>query len=762
MTDVFKILKEYRDYLDVSNFFASFFRMIGWLILQLFKGLVDAMDGLLNQVYKLVEFPMSNGVTQFVEDYRFAIYGIGSVCLIWFFIRYANNRNLQIKGLLDNVILGVLVVVTSSVIISTLTTGTFEVAKSIYSGTGSTSSAIFNENIVDTLSFDTQGWPGADDVQTINLNKTQLSYLDITQEIDASKAEFSSDVSKKVFSNRVENNASNQLEMVKLESGLFKIDQHYYRYSWHPWIIFFQLVISFFILFLATFKYLQAIYNIAFNSVILPFFAFSDVVEGSKVKKIIQGIINTLINVLLFAVSMKVYRLFSNYLGTADINGLVKVAIQLILVVIIIEGPWIIQELTGQEGGLKSSVGRAMALGGAMKAVGIGAAFTPSVANRAKNAVENAANSVRNKSSLLAGMSKGALNEVKGDLDVKQASNEAKSSEVNKPNNDDLAIKPLSEEEKMAAEESLLSPTSDGQDQPLTKDLAVSEGNSEAITKDDMDTSKASEESLNPSLDATEGTNENAKGLTSEESKELNQPLSDAMATKQSELNKPSAVSQDNTKEENNRLNSELANNTQESSATDLPGNVGMEQLAQQQEVSAIKEGLSPKEPQTPLSAQNGNKANITPNLIPSQAINTSAPMARVPSATKVNPSLSIPKPSISDSPSVRMSAPTSLQGGQPRPSVMTPQQVTVPSHIANNEGKIQLSLDSQSPRPISTTQSMQSIRADRQLEKSMMKVERARERQVTFDVGQNTGKEAVKFAKGVKQLFTKQGNKEG
>lgn len=440
MTDIFEILKEYGDYLKVTHVITSILRTIQWGFNGLIRGILDGLESFLDGVYKLAEFPMSNGVTKFINDNQVIIFSIGGVFLIWFFIRYMNNRNVQGKSLIDNALMGVMVVLASSLVIASLTTGTFSVAKAIYSSKGSTSTAIYNENITDVLSFDQHNWKGNSSVKTVELDEEQYKFFDINQEINQKKVKFENKHSKDVFSYKLESNAKNELEKVKLASGFLKVDEHYYRYSWHPWQILFMMIISMAIIILTAFKYLHAIYNIGYNAVVINGFAFSDFAEAAKLKKIIQGTLNILINVIMFAVSMKVYRLLSNYITTQkDINSVNKILYQIMLVVIVVEGPYIIQELTGYEGGLKSSLRQAATLGA-------GAYFGTKGMKKAKDAIASGVDKAREMGGFVGGIGKGATEGIKENLNVKKGMADANTDESPSPTG--IGMDGLSDKEK--------------------------------------------------------------------------------------------------------------------------------------------------------------------------------------------------------------------------------------------------------------------------------------------------------------------------
>lgn len=365
--DIMDYLLEYEKYLQVSSFLWNILRWIGWGVIQLLKLLLEGLENITGNVFKLVNFLTYDGVKKFISDNIFLAYMIGTVCLVLFFLRYMSNKNTSIKSLFNNILLFVGVIILCVSLTSTLTNKVFGVAKAINQEDTTAAATILNENIYDITSIDSNDWNGAEKVRHVSYDSSKYSFFDITQTIDPGKYEFSSDKSKEILSKRVNLDSNGKYELVALDTGWFTVDkEYYYRYSWNFWTIFFNLLMTIIVTLFASFKYLHSLFNIGYNGVIMPFFAGTDFNEGSKIKKIISSTMNIMVNVLLFAVSLKVYRLFIGYISDASMDPISKLVFQLILTVFLVEGPWIIQELTGIDGGIKSAVGQTMALGGAL------------------------------------------------------------------------------------------------------------------------------------------------------------------------------------------------------------------------------------------------------------------------------------------------------------------------------------------------------------------------------------------------------------
>lgn len=403
--DVIDVLREFSSFLLRSNLIIWVYRQFMWALVQVFSFVLNSLEKLLDGVYELVTFSSSSGVGRFVQNNRVAVFAVGTLCMILFFLGYMrNSKKYQLPTLMDNLLLGIGVILLSTTLTASFLTSSFSVAKAIYQSNGSTSQTIIRENIYDVVSFDTFGWSSADKATTIEYSDDAMEWLDITEEVKASDFDFENKISKEVFTKKVIVNAEGTPEVVNLNKGMFTINEYYYRYSWSPWTILGQLILSIIIVLATSYKYTKAIYNASFNGIIAPFFAFSDLVEAAKVKKILMGIVNTCINVILFAVSLRMYRLMVNFINSnKEIDSIQGFILQVFIAFIVIEGPFIIQELTGQESVIGSAVKQTMGMA-ALAAYG-GKKGLPKL----KDGFDKMKNGVKQGGSFIGGLASGAF-----------------------------------------------------------------------------------------------------------------------------------------------------------------------------------------------------------------------------------------------------------------------------------------------------------------------------------------------------------------
>lgn len=425
MDDVLTILETFSDYLGISNIFVYGWRKMAWAFLRGLKLLSDAVDTLVNASFKLVNFGNSQDLKNFVSDNRGAVFAVGTIFLIFFsFSMMQNSRKSNMKTLINNISLGLGVLLLSLTLTTTIMKGSANVSKAIIQGDSTSADQIFKSNIVDVTTFDKFNWESVDKVSSITYNDKSLAMMDITEEVFPAKLKPKpqNDITKKVFDNKVVVNMDGKRELTKLDRGMFQMDENYYRYSWHPWIILVQLLTSILVRSFASFKFTKCLFNGFFNGMIAPFFALSDLVEGSKVWKLIKGIVNCGVTMILFSVSLKMYELMSTYAGGIDSTIIAKVLLQLFLAFIVVEGPYIVQELTGQDGGVRSE-------GKALVGSAVGAAFLGSKAGKSiKDGLSSASDKVKKGANFMAGMAQGAADFGKESKDTLEAdmNNEAK------------------------------------------------------------------------------------------------------------------------------------------------------------------------------------------------------------------------------------------------------------------------------------------------------------------------------------------------
>lgn len=708
MDEPLKILQQFSDYLSISNLLIWLWRKFAWACLRSFKLVLDAAESILNAVYKLVDFGDSAEVKAFVSDNKVAIFSVGTVCLIIFCISFMkNSKKATPPTLMNNLLLGIGVALMGLTLTYTITKGSFTVAKAIYSGDSTTADQIFNSNIYDVTTFDSFNWESTKKVKSIHYDADALKAMDITAEVFPKKLSPENEVTSEVFNNKRIVDTEGKQELEKLDRGLFQMDENYYRYSWHPWIIFFQMLAMVIVLFAASFKYTKSIYNSTYNGIIAPFFAFSDLIEASRVQKIITGIVNTGINIILFAISLMVYRLLSAYTGTVGINAVQQVIIQLFLAFIVVEGPFIIQELTGQDGGVRSE---AKAIVGSA----VGAAFLGKKAGGAiKDGFNSAKDKVKKGANFAGGLVQGAYESASGkdtleeDMNAaKETGNDAKSPA--NPSNE------LNKEEKEAF------------DNEVKENLS---------TPDEKETVPSIEEN-DPLSETTDGLNE-ARDSGMPKPLEGLEDISATPAGLEKEMTEAKEKSGEIPGVQRPNGSMVLADPIGKETAAAFPSTGNGVNLTSQRAINSAIQGTSEETPMANLSSLPSSVQSMS-GVHEVQQVGFIAPM-RVPSSARMNQALS---PELSSGGS--LSPVHSALVSQQTPVGPMTLQASVPAGIHSLPGVQQYQQDLKNSGVPLTTETLPEVIANKWADRQINQAEKRKTYQAYHQLGRNTGKKAL------------------
>lgn len=709
MDEPLKILQQFSEYLSLSNLLVYLWRKFAWACLRSFKLVLDAAESLLNAVYKLVDFGDSAEVKAFVSDNKVAIFSAGTVCLIIFCISFMkNSKKATPPTLMNNMLLGIGVVLMSLSLTYTITKGSFTVAKAIYSGDSTTADQIFNSNIYDVTTFDSFNWESTKKVKSIHYDEEALKAMDITAEVFPKKLSPKNEVTSEVFNNKRIVDTEGKQDLEKLDRGLFQMDENYYRYSWHPWIILFQMIAMLVVLFAASFKYTKSIFNSAYNGIIAPFFAFSDLIEASRVQKILTGIVNTGINIILFAISLMVYRLLSAYTGTVGINAVQQVILQLFLAFIVVEGPFIIQELTGQDGGVRSE---AKAIVGSA----VGAAFLGKKAGGAiKDGFNNAKDKVKKGANFAGGLVQGAYDSASGKDTLEEDMNAAKETGNN-------AVKPptnpsneLNKEEKEAFDNEVKENLST----PDKKETAPSIEENDQLSETTDGLNDARDSGMPKPIEGLEDISATPAGLEKEMS-EAKEKAGEIPG-----VQRPSGSM---------ALASPIGNETAAAfSTTDNGMN-----LTSQRAINSAIQGNSKGTPMANISSFPSNVQSM-PGVHEVQQGGFLAPM-RVPSSARMNQALS---PELSSGGS--LSPVHSAFVSQQAPVGPMTLQASVPAGIHSLPGVQQYQQDLKNSGVPLTTETLPEVIANKWADRQISQAEKRKTYQEYHQLGRNTGKKAL------------------
>lgn len=355
-------LLEFDPLLNIEKFWVSALRDISFNLLLGIKGFVDALGEGVSQMYQLMNFWDSQAVRNFIDPYRPVVISLMTLAMLWIAFRLIGDPKKDKQKIVNNILMAILMFVGLPFFMGQAG----ELVSAGREGLQQPSEAtlqIFKDNITDLYTIDKQGWQyPANDVGVNDIQKTQnLNLLDISEEVDTDLHLFKesplSKEGKEILTKKVlEVNGEAKLAKMK---GVFKWDEAYYRYSWHPWYIFLELLAYGLVLLFTIFKTAKICYEIGAMRVLSYGLVLTDLESGQRNKTLLLKIRDSFIVLYLLSVLLTLFVLYMTSVRELSLEKPWDIIAILAGAMAAIDGPNIVEQLFGIDAGL-SSVGRSL------------------------------------------------------------------------------------------------------------------------------------------------------------------------------------------------------------------------------------------------------------------------------------------------------------------------------------------------------------------------------------------------------------------
>ncbi|MCD4877583.1 hypothetical protein I3F44_11835 [Enterococcus faecalis] len=355
-------LLEFDPLLNIAKFWVSALRDISFNLLLGIKGFVDALGEGVSQMYQLMNFWDSQAVRNFIDPYRPVVISLMTLAMLWIAFRLIGDPKKDKQKIVNNILMAILMFVGLPFFMGQAG----ELVSAGREGLQQPSEAtlqIFKDNITDLYTIDKQGWKyPANDVGVNDIQKTQnLNLLDISEEVDTDLHLFKesplSKEGKEILTKKVlEVNGEAKLAKMK---GVFKWDEAYYRYSWHPWYILLELLAYGLVLLFTIFKTAKICYEIGAMRVLSYGLVLTDLESGQRNKTLLLKIRDSFIVLYLLSVLLTLFVLYMTSVRELSLEKPWDIIAILAGAMAAIDGPNIVEQLFGIDAGL-SSVGRSL------------------------------------------------------------------------------------------------------------------------------------------------------------------------------------------------------------------------------------------------------------------------------------------------------------------------------------------------------------------------------------------------------------------
>jgi hypothetical protein len=360
-SQIIVVLRAYADYLHVTNFVSDGLRWIGYMIIYGLTTVVNALSGIFANMYKLLDFWGYAPLQTFLKTYDPVIWALATIGLIWAGLMMMHNKRVDYHEKGNNFLVALLLFFGLTFV---MTQGTKLITAGAEQAMVNTPSAvsIYQGNITDVYMLDKAGWKmsggKAKLPKTTNQikNMEDIKLLSINEKVDTggwfggSKA---SDDGTKILSKQLSMNAAGKWELHNMQ-GAFKIDDNYYRYSWHPWILAANLLLYLVTVAIVIFKLVKIIMEINFIGLLAQGAALTDFDSGKRNRQIIAKLRDSFVVAFLLCVILQFYAQFLSFITQAGVGGIARVFAMIGAFLFVLDGPNIIQAVFGIDAGLSS------------------------------------------------------------------------------------------------------------------------------------------------------------------------------------------------------------------------------------------------------------------------------------------------------------------------------------------------------------------------------------------------------------------------
>lgn len=380
---IIKILTEQNDLFVQNSTFKDVGRGIGWAIA---KGL-SAASGWAQTLYTyslgLVDFTTYGPMQQWVTTLKPVFAGIVALSLLWLGITLIVDHKKKTK-LLTSICLMALCVSGLSYLLATFSPLTKNLALEILGDT-KISNAVIAENTFDLLYIDGKYGLGniGDTDQDLSYRGKDIDYklYSINEVINPDEEELTDD-GKEILSKQLKvktddtgkttaslKDISSGIGLIKDSQGNGMFNNYYYRYKVYylPVIL---TGIAFLIVFIClAYKVVRLVFEITISRVLALLYS-ADITGTQKTLKILGSIKDGYIVLLFTALEIKFFYFMQDYLNqTFKDNRMVYALLLLFVAIAVIDGPNLIQQLTGIDAGLSSVIGKGIAANQAITGV---------------------------------------------------------------------------------------------------------------------------------------------------------------------------------------------------------------------------------------------------------------------------------------------------------------------------------------------------------------------------------------------------------
>ncbi|MDN6007431.1 MAG: hypothetical protein L0I31_11165, partial [Lacticaseibacillus paracasei] len=391
-------LEKFQPVLHKATWINDGLRWIGWQIIRMLANLADGLTSMYGQAFKLIDFWNSKDVSGFVAAYQPIFWVLCTLGIAWVGFMMIHRTKTDFHQKINNLMVALFIFIGLGTLTSTL-------SGLVVAGVGTSlqkarpAVSIVSNNMTDLMRVNNDGWKSLSPNPSTSIKTIDdVNNLDINETLDTGNTLLNHAGSKlnatgnEIMSHQLTMGGDGKYQLRDMKA--FFHDIAYYRYSFHPYLTFFELFAFTIAIILVIIKVFVSIMEIGFITMLAQGMALSDIDSGKRNLALIQKLRDTFIVLFLTSVMLQLFTFWTSALANpsnqqspvAQCFGIIAGAMFLI------NGPNIVTSLFGMDGGARG-IGATL-VGGAMglrAAGGLGRGMARGFSNAAHATVHGAA-----------------------------------------------------------------------------------------------------------------------------------------------------------------------------------------------------------------------------------------------------------------------------------------------------------------------------------------------------------------------------------
>lgn len=372
--ELIKIYTDYSDLFKQNDLVSNAFRSLGCGVLSFLVVIADGASGLFEKSFGMIDFTKYQPVQDFISDWQVVWVALLCVAIGWLGINLVFNSDKNPK-IATNICVAILVVTSMTWMVSQMNTLLTKGIRNEILGTTTTNTvyATLGNNVHDLRYIDSVvglgnlGSKNADGVTYAKagtpMNKKIWKALKINEIVNPDDVK---DESKDIVENYKTDIPTADGKVKSMVSECYDgvawtdlLNTYYYRYE-IDWLESFLEIISIAIIYLFfSYKVVRTLYEVVFSEILAMLYS-PNLTNGQKTIKILDGIKDSYIIIVLSLVSVRLYMIAIEYISGKNWNGFTKGMFLLFIAFAVIDGPNLVQRITGLDAGLSDGMQKVM------------------------------------------------------------------------------------------------------------------------------------------------------------------------------------------------------------------------------------------------------------------------------------------------------------------------------------------------------------------------------------------------------------------